>query len=266
MSSQDSPSLSRYLDKMERRAPLSPAAREAFLALPKQVREYEAYRDIVREGDRPVRASFVESGLVSRYKTLRNGARQIMSFHIPGDLVDLQSALIVVADHGMRAHGNVRTITVAHHDLLNLAADFPEIARAFWFDTLIDAAIFREWTVDIGRRNSRERTAHLLLEMATLHDDAGLLVDDTFNFPITQNDLSDAVGMTPVHLNRVLQWMRRECLIRTHGRAITIENRVELQTLAGFDRGYLHPEGPRIAAIRRQTDGAISPRRDPPGA
>jgi CRP-like cAMP-binding protein len=85
MPDQDSPSLAKYLAKLERRALLSPEAREAFLAMPKQARDYAPYRDIVREGDRPTRASFIESGLISRYKTLRSGARQIMSFHIPGD-------------------------------------------------------------------------------------------------------------------------------------------------------------------------------------
>jgi CRP-like cAMP-binding protein len=138
-----------------------------------------------------------------------------------------------------------RIVTVAHADILNLAAHYPEMARAFWFDTLMDAAIFREWTVNVGRRNSRERTAHLLLELATLYAAAGLVTEDTFDFPITQSDLSDALGMTAVHLNRVLQSMRRDRLIRTHARSITIENKPALTALAGFDPSYLHPEGPR---------------------
>lgn len=239
------PTLSKYLAKIERRTPLSPPAREAFLALPGELHDFAAYRDIIREGERPHRASFVESGLVSRYKTLRDGARQIMSFHIPGDLVDLHSALIVIADHGVRTHCVTRTVTVGHADLLRLAARYPELGRAFWFDTLIDAAIFREWTINVGRRKSHERTAHLLLEMAALYEDAGLVTGDTFEFPITQNDLSDALGMTSVHLNRVIQSLRRERLIRTHSRSITIENRPALTALAGFDPSYLHPEGPR---------------------
>jgi hypothetical protein len=119
----------------------------------------------------------------------------------------------------------------------------PELARAFWFDSLVDAAIFREWTVNLGRRNSHERTAHLLLELAALHAAVGLLHDDTFDLPVTQSDLSDALGMTAVHLNRVLQSMRGDRLIRTHSRSITIENRPELEALAGFHPGYLRPEG-----------------------
>lgn len=251
------PTLTKYLAKIERRTPLSAPAREAFLSMPGQLHDFGSYRDIIREGERPVRASFVESGLVSRYKTLRDGARQIMSFHIPGDLVDLHSALIVIADHGVRTHCVSRTVTVAHADLLSVAAHFPELGRAFWFDTLIDAAIFREWTINVGRRKSHERTAHLLLEMAALYEDAGMSTDDTFEFPITQNDLSDALGMTSVHLNRVIQSMRRDRLIRTHARSMTIENRPALTALAGFDPTYLHPEGPRQS---EKLNGAFDPR------
>src|SRR5438034_114816 len=111
MTDRSAPTLTKYLAKMERRSPLSMDARAAFLALPTQTRDFSAYKDIVREGDRPVRVCFVDRGLVSRYKTLRNGSRQIMSFHIPGDLVDLQSALIVVADHGVRSHTNTSILT-----------------------------------------------------------------------------------------------------------------------------------------------------------
>lgn len=242
---QGQPALAKYVLKLERRTPLSDAARAAFLGIPSVTKKLSAYRDIVREGDRPLRACLVESGMVSRYKTLKSGARQIMSFHIEGDFVDLQSALIVVADHGIRTHTPTTITTVAHVDILHVAAHYPELARAFWFDSLVDAAIFREWTVNLGRRNSHERTAHLLLEQAALHAAVGLLHDDTFDLPITQSDLSDALGMTAVHLNRVLQSMRRDRLIRTHSRSITIENRPELEALAGFDAAYLHPEGSR---------------------
>lgn len=245
ISGTDEASLRTYLAKIERRHDLDADARAAFLALPIQTRYVAANRDIVHEGDRPTRSCFVLTGLVSRHRTLRNGARQILSFHIPGDMVDLHSALIVVADHGIRTHAPSTIVSIAHSDLLAVAARHPSLARAFWFDTLIDAAIFREWTVNVGRRKSRERTAHLLLEMATRFRLAGLLQGDTFEFPVSQADLSDALGITAVHLNRTLQWMRGERFIRTHSRSITIENWPGMIALAGFDSVYLHPEGPR---------------------
>lgn len=245
MLGQSHPTMAKFLAKLERRAILPDAAREALLSLPVHARNWETYQDIVRERDRPAACFMVDEGLVSRYKTLRNGTRQIVSFHIPGDMVDLQSALVMVSDHGIRTHMPTRTISVAHFDILRIAADHPALGRALWFDTLIDAAIFREWTVNVGRRNSRERTAHLLLEFAARFKGAGLLVDDAFDLPVSQTDLSDALGITSVHLNRTLQWLRAERYIRTHSRSIMIENWPELIALAGFDSVYLHPEGPR---------------------
>jgi CRP-like cAMP-binding protein len=239
-----------YLGKLERRAPLSVAGREAILALPARRKAYSTYQDIVSEGSRPTRCCLVESGLVSRYKTLRNGSRQILSFHIPGDMIDLSAALVVVADHGIRTHSPTIIITVDQRDVLQVAADFPEVGRAFWFDTLVDAAIFREWTVNVGRRNARERTAHLLLEFAYRFKAANMTSGDSFELPVSQADLADALGITSVHLNRTLQWLRRERYIRTHSKTISIENWEEMVQLAGFTSAYLHPEGPRPLPAR----------------
>ena len=241
--------LAKYVAKIERRGPLPETARAALLAMPSRIRRFTTYHDIVREGDRPAECCFVETGLVSRYRTLRNGARQILSFHIPGDMIDLQSALVIVADHGIRTHIPTTVVAIPHEDVLRVAADHPAIARAFWFDTLVDAAIFREWTVNVGRRNTRERAAHLLLEFAARFEQAGLMPDGSFELPVSQNDLADALGITSVHMNRTMQWLRGERLIRTHMRTVTIENHAAMAELAGFDSTYLHPEGPRAIEV-----------------
>jgi CRP-like cAMP-binding protein len=245
MSTPEHTSIARFVARLERRGPLSDAGRAALFALPTQTKEWAPHQDIVRHGDRPKRCCMVEKGLVSRSKVLRDGSRQIVSFHIPGDMADLQSALVVVADHSIHTHMPTTIVSVAHEDILDIAAAYPEIGRAFWFDTLLDSAVFREWTVNVGRRNSRARTAHLLLEFAARYDTIGLLQDDTFPLPISQADLSDALSMTAVHLNRTLQWMRGERYIRTHRQTMTIEDWDEMRQLAGFSRDYLHAEGPR---------------------
>jgi len=232
--------LGSFLAKLERRAPLSAATREAFLALPATVVNVPANRDIAREGGAPGPAFFIKSGVVSRYKTLRNGSRQTLSFNISGDLTGLHHALVAMVDNGIRTHVDSEIITVDTADMLKLAATHFELARAFWLDALAEAARVREWVVNIGRRDARSRTAHLLLELATLHDSAGLADNMRFHFPVTQNDLADALGLTSVHLNRVLQWLRRAGLIRTQERLIIIEDRKALTTLSGFDDGYLH--------------------------
>ena len=189
------PSIAFYIDKLERHARLPDAARAALAAVDVRVEHFAAYRDVIRQGERPTRCCIVETGLVSRCRTLRSGARQIVSFHLRGDMIDLPSAVASIADHGIRTHEAATLLTVAHDDLLQLVEDYPAIGRAFWFDTLIDSAILREWTVDIGRRNARERTAHLLLELAMKNKTAGLLINDSFDLPISQTDLADALGM-----------------------------------------------------------------------
>lgn len=243
-----SPSQSLYLDKLERRAPFSAAARQAFLETPTRERTFDTYRDIVREGEPTTHSCFVKRGLVSRYKTLRNGARSIVSFHIAGDMVDLQSSLVLIADHGIRTHVPTTIVEYRHEDILRLAAAHAEIGRAFWFDCLVDASIFREWTLNVGRRTARERIAHLLLEMAWRMKAAGLIDGTAMTFPISQADLADAVGISAVHVNRSLQALRAEGLIRTYGKTIVIERWEEMAEMSDFTPVYLHPEGPRQAA------------------
>jgi CRP-like cAMP-binding protein len=237
-----------FIAKLERRAKLSVRARDALLAVPRQRKTLAAYRDLIREGDPTHACSYIQSGLVSRYKTLSNGSRQILSFHIPGDMVDLQSALITVADHGIRTHVTTNVLLLANRELLEATAEFPELARALWFDTLVDASIFREWTLNVGRRNARDRTAHLLLEMAYRLGQIDMVRDRTFDLPISQADLADAVGISPVHLNRSLQTLRADGMISNVGRRMTIERWQDMAEMSDFRPVYMHPEGPRQLA------------------
>jgi CRP-like cAMP-binding protein len=199
----------------------------------------------VREGERTDRRCLILSGLVSRYKTLRSGGTQIVSFHIPGDMVDLQSCLMMIADHGIRCHTQVEVVTFAHSDILNLVEGYPDLGRAFWFDTLVDAAIFRESTLKVGRRSCLERIAHLIMELGCRLKAIGQSDGHQFVLPVTQADIADAMGMSPVHVNRSLQTLRAKKLIQAQGRVMTILDDKALSALAGFDPLYMHPEGPR---------------------
>lgn len=234
-----------FLVKLERRQRISEQARRAFAALPVRRRSIAGYRDIVSEGDRTTHCCMVRSCMVSRYKSLRNGERQIVGFHIAGDMVDLQSLLMTVADHGIRTQMQTEVVEFAHGDLLALIRQFPELATAMWFDTLVDASISREWTLNVGRRDARERTAHLLLELAQRMRDAKLIEGFVMTLPVTQSDLADAIGVSPVHMNRSLQWLRSQGYIRTSGKTVTIEKPAEMTEFADFSTMYLHPEGPR---------------------
>lgn len=154
-------------------------------------------------------------------------------------------ALLLVANHTLRTHEPCVVINVESVDVLRLAETFPEVGRAFWFDTLVDASIFREWSLNIGRRTARERTAHLLMEMGYRLADARLGDRGDFAFPITQVDLSDALGLTAVHVNRSLRWLRTQGLIETLRGRMVIPDWDALADYCAFRPLYLHPEGPR---------------------
>lgn len=234
-----------FLEKLEARRRFSDAARGAFLALPAHEEEVRADRTIVRQGERSTRSCLLREGFLSRSKDLRSGDRQIVAFHVPGDLVDLQSVLVMVADHTILAHVASTVVSMAHADLLDLADRFPEIGRAMWFSTLVDSAIFREWTLNVGRRDAMAGTAHLLLELHYRLRAAGRASDDTFEMPVTQSDLADALGLSAVHVNRSLQSLRGAKLIRTFRRTVEIEDMAGMIELAEFDPTYINPEGPR---------------------
>lgn len=234
-----------YLAKVDRNGSLSDAAREAFLALPLEHHTHGINRDIIKQGDCPTRSCLIVEGVVSRHKTLRNGKRQISSFHFPGDMVDLHASLLTVADSGIRTHTPTTIVTIACKDILGLAAEYPEWGRAFWFDTLVDASVFREWTLNLGQRTAVARVAHLLLEISVRLERIGQSDGRSFVLPVTQADLADAVGLSAVHTNRSIQQLRQSGTIRTQGREVMIEDYQSLVSQALLDPSYLHPEGPR---------------------
>lgn len=237
--------LEQYLKKIEARRALSQPAREAFLALPTRHEEYGVYRDIVREDQPTTSCCLIVSGCVSRYKTLPNGDRQINSFHFAGDMVDLQSALLLISDHGIRTHTPCKVVQIDCNAFLKLSVEYPELAHAFWFDTLVDASIFREWMLNVGRRVAVGRVGHLLLEIAHKMKAAGLSDGREFTMPVTQSDLADAVGLSAVHTNRSLQQLRERGLLSSIGRKFVIEDLEGLKKISSFSMDYLHPEGPR---------------------
>ena len=160
-------------------------------------------------------------------------------------MVDLNAGLLTVSDSGIRTHTPTTVVTIGCEDILDLASDYPEWGRAFWFDTLVDASIFREWTVNVGRRTAVARVAHLLLEFNARLEKIGLGDGRAFVLPITQADLADAVRLSAIHTDRSIQRLRRSGAIRTHGRNFVIEDYPALVEEASFGPAYLQPEGPR---------------------
>ena len=228
------------LRKLERRARLGEEDREALLALPHQLRRVSAGAHIIRDGDRAEHCCLLLSGFAFRHKITGEGGRQVLSLHLAGDFVDLQNSLLEVADHNVQMLTDGDVAFVPREAIKALALARPAVGVALWVDTLVDSAIFREWVVNVGRRDARTRIAHILCEFSLRLEEAGLAENHRYELPMTQEQLADAVGLTSVHVNRVLRQLAEEGLISRNKRAITIEDWARMRDAGDFNERYLH--------------------------
>jgi CRP-like cAMP-binding protein len=244
------PIFSNMLRKFEMRAPLDAADRQALLDLPYRQHTIEPGAYLVREGERHERSCLILTGFAYRHKVTVDGARQIVSVHIPGDFVDLEGALLNFADHNVQALTRCELACIPREAMNELLLSHPKVGVAMWVDTLIDGSIFREWVVNVGRRDARSRIAHLLCEFARRLEVAGLAEEYRYELPMTQEQLGDATGLTPVHVNRVLMTLSREGLIERNRRFVRIPDWDALRRAAGFSETYLHLDqvAPSVAA------------------
>ena len=237
-----SPDAHPLIRKLESIADLTREEKEALLNVPMVVKTFPADHDIVSIGDRPSECCLILDGWACRYKMLPDGARQIMSFHIPGDIPDLQSLHLKTMDHSLGTLTPTKAALIQHRDMNHLIRRYEGISVALWRDTLIDAAIFREWMVGIGRRTAHERIAHVLCEMATKLRMVELNDGHSYPWPVTQQEVADALGLTDVHVNRVLRDLRESGLITlTRGRFVAVDWE-RLKQLGQFEPSYLHLE------------------------
>lgn len=233
-------SASALVRKLESITKLSDDAKEALLRLPMNVTSVGPGHDIVREGDRPSNCCLIVEGFACRYKITPEGKRQIHAFHIAGDMPDLQSLHLKVMDHSLATLSPSKLAFIAHHDIHELCRAHPGIVSAFWRDTLIDAAVFREWITNIGRRTAYQRIAHLLCEILARLTAIGLVQGGTFDLPVTQAELADATGLSTVHVNRTLQELRAAGLITMRDGSVTVRDWEGLKAAGEFDPNYLH--------------------------
>ena len=234
------PTFQKMIRRLERRSPLSLADREALLALPHNVKKLSASAHIVRDGDRPDFCSLLLTGFAYRYKLTGEGGRQIISIHCAAEFLDLQNSFLGAADHSVQMLTEGELAFIAPGTLEDLALGRPAIARALWIDTLIDASIFREWVVNVGRRDSRARVAHLLCEFSLRLEAAGLARNHQYELPMTQEQLADSVGLTSVHVNRVLKQLGEEGLISRDRRSVVILDWKRMREAGDFNERYLH--------------------------
>jgi CRP-like cAMP-binding protein len=195
--------------------------------------------DIVSDAEQSHEVHLITSGFAYRYKQLWNGSRQIMGFLIPGDFCDLRTWLLGRMDHSVSALGNCELAVIPHRHLFELVDQRPRLALSLWRETMLDAAISREWVINLGRRPADGRLAHLLCEIWYRLQGVGLARDHSYEFPVTQGELADALGLSIVHVNRTLQLLRAQGLISPQSNRITLLDWPRLQEVAEFDPAYL---------------------------
>jgi CRP-like cAMP-binding protein len=252
-----SPHANPLIRKIERLYPLTLEEQELLENSCSRVVEFAADKDIVIEGDKPVDCNLLLEGMVCRYKILEDGKRQIFSFHIPGDIFDAQSFLLETMDHNVGTLTPCKVAMIPHAAMHQLTEQHPRIARALWKDTLVDAAIFREWIANVARRDAYQRIAHLMCEMVVKYQAIGMAEDHSrIDWPMTQAELGDATGLSVVHVNRTLQELRNEQLITLREGVLVVLDWEGLQRAGHFAPRYLHLKSDRPSA--RNGGGAHS--------
>ena len=246
MNGQASP-LDLLIRKLEVSKRLSKEDREAIHALPYTLKTVEPHTYTTREGDRPTICAVLLSGFAYRHKLTGDGDRQIVSLHIPGEALDFQHLFLDVADHNVQTLTRADLAMIPRSALQQIATDRPGVGHAILVSILVEASIFREWVLNVGRRDSRARLAHVLCEFASRLDAQGLAGSYGYELPMTQDQLADALGLTPVHVNRTIKRLEAEGLITRERRFIRFPDWERMRDVADFNSRYLHLE-PQAAA------------------
>jgi CRP-like cAMP-binding protein len=234
--------ISVHLKKLRRRIEISSDEERAIRAVISETRRVPADEVIIRAGEELNISLMLLDGWLARSKDLPGGERQVTELHIAGDFADLHGFTLKHLDHDVITMSNC-TLAIAPHDKLKDMFDqYPRLARAYWFVTNIDAAIQRETALSLGQRSALSRMAHLFCELFIRLQIVGRTSDSGYEFPLTQRELSECLGLTVVHANRTIQELRRRGLIELENRQLTILDRRGLEGVAEFDPNYLYLE------------------------
>lgn len=232
--------VNRFVQKLSGMADLTADDAAALARATSDPRPYVARQDLIREGDETGPMFVVLDGWACRYKILPNGTRQIMAFLMPGDACDLHIKLLAQMDHGIQAITTAMVATVSRAEMEALMHGHPNIASAMYSSQLVDEGTMRAWIVSMGRRSAPERVAHLVCELYLRARNIGLTGEGEFALPLSQVVLADALGMTTVHINRVLKELRLAGAMALKRGSVTILDPAKLVNIAGFDENYLH--------------------------
>lgn len=229
-----------FTNRLSGYAPLGDADISLLARACRNVREIPAGHHLIMEGDRPDPVFVMLEGWACGYKMLPDGGRQILAFMLPGDFCDIHIAVLKAIDHSIVTITPARVAMLPRTQMEALVEAGPTITRAFWWSQLVDQSVLRAWIVSMGRRTAKERIAHLMCELYIRMRNIGLATDDKCEMPLTQLVIADAVGLTPVHVNRVLKALRLSKVMELSSGSLTIIDPVRLAEIAGFDGSYLH--------------------------
>ena len=238
------------LRKFETHSRLEAEDREAVLALPYTIKKLEAQSYILREGDAPEGCAVLISGFAYRQKLTGDGSRQIVALHIPGEPLDYQNLFLDVADHNVQTLSRATLAMIPRAELQKLVRSRAAIGHAILVTILVEASIFREWVLNIGRRDARSRLAHVLCEFAIRLEAQGLADENGYELPMTQEQLADTLGLTPVHVNRTIMALESEGYIARDKRRIRFPDWRRMRDIGDFNQRYLHLEPQASGATR----------------
>ena len=231
-----------HLMKLRARHSISAEEEAAIRGVIREVREIPSDRTFIRAGDELNFSTLLLDGLMCRYKDLRNGERQITEVNVAGDFADMHSYTLKRLDHNLMTLSPCRVAILQHDDARQLFLDFPRLHDIYWFGTNLDAAIHREWALSLGRRDARSRTANLFCELRVRLAIVGRADERGYDLALTQSDLAECLGLTSVHVNRVLKELREGGLVEFRGGRVTIMDLPALERAAEFDPAYLYVE------------------------
>lgn len=256
--------------RLARNAQLSSSEQSALLDACTSPKRYEARRELLREGTRAPAAFLLISGVAARFVSNPDGRAQCVGYLLRGDLCGKRTFLSLPMDHSVRTLSTVDAVSITRDAYDRLSSTFPNIARAFQRLSAVEAAVSRQWLLNVGQRSSLAALAHLFCELFSRLEAAGETVQNTCRLPFTQADLADALAITPVHLNRTLMKLRKSGLaVLRHGQ-LSILDAEGLRTTARFDPLYLSGPGSQLpqltltASPGAEERSAISLRREDP--
>jgi CRP-like cAMP-binding protein len=232
--------LNPLIQKLQHGAELTDEDRQVLEKVITEPRIVDPRQDIIQEGDRPENVHLILEGFACRYKLLPGGERQIMAYLVPGDLCDLHVSILGEMDHSIATLSRCKVVYIPRRAVEDITENHGRINRALWWATLVDEAILREWLVNMGRRPADKQLAHLLVELLVRLQAVGLATENSYEFPVTQAELADTLGISTVHVNRMLQQLRKDGLLTLQGNRLTMTNVDGLKEFAEFNPNYLH--------------------------